>query len=101
MNLSDAYDDILLRKAIEAPGGAAPLLTELEPDAPPASTQITITGKKYVPPVKLPTLDPWDKIIQNRAVMPVPKTDWKKYLPWAAIGILGIAAFLILQREGD
>lgn len=102
MHLADPWDTILARKAEEAPGGLAPLITELEPDAPSAPQQIVITAKK-IPPVPTipPITDTWDRIMANRAKLPAPVQTygWEKYVPWVIMGMLGVAAFIVLDKK--
>jgi hypothetical protein len=102
MFLHDAYDDIMTRKAEEAPGGIAPLNPSWtspdydpvkvaewaalpQPAPSPLPPQITITGKRIAPvpsPIQIPLLNlvptqpgvnPWDSITARRAAM-VPAT---------------------------
>jgi hypothetical protein len=128
MHLHDAYDDILTRKAEEAPGGIAPLnYSWTSPDYDPSKfvapegsipsplpAQITITAKKIPPvpaPIQIPLLQlvptpaqpitSWDQIMANRAAM-VPRppltSSWTRYLPWLAIAA---AAAVALAMTGD
>lgn len=96
MHLHDAYEDILTRKAEEAPGGIAPLNPSwTSPDYDPSKfvapegslpsplpAQIVITAKKIPPvpkPIQIPMLQfvptpaqpltQWDQIMANRAAM--------------------------------
>lgn len=123
MYLADAYEDILTRKAEEAPGGIAPLNyswtspdydpTKFAPEVPAgtvAPQQIVITAKKIPPvpaPIQIPLLNftqlapasnPWDQITARRAAMPVQSTR-SNYWPWIIGGLAGLAALLMLTGD--
>lgn len=126
MFIGDAYDDILARKAEEAPGGIAPLnpswtspdydpvkVAEWAAAAPaqpsPLPAQITITGKRIPPtpaPIQIPllnftqgqTLNPWDAITARRgAMIPAPPLTSGSYWPWIVGGLAGLAALMLLM----
>lgn len=120
MYLHDAYDDILQRKADEAPAGIAPLnytwtapgydpskFAQEMPAGTVAPEQIVITAKKIPPtpaPIQIPLLkfttmpvaNPWDQITARRAAMPV-QTTRANYWPWIIGGLAAVAALLMLS----
>jgi hypothetical protein len=120
MQLSD-WDDILVRKAEEAPGFIPPPLTSSLPPLTSETpfehpTQIVVSASKIpkpsvpLPPINIPkvgpiriaTMDPWDQITMRRAAMPVQTgTDWKSYIPYAIAALLAVAALTMTQRQPE
>jgi hypothetical protein len=108
MHLSDAWDNITMRRAQETPGYITPpLMTTLLPDE--GVQQVVVTASKIpkpapmapiniprVGPVQFPT-DPWDQITARRASM-TGGIDWASYAPYAIAALLAVAALTMKKQ---